>query len=973
MATENRPDPRKHFVPRFLPWLLAAAMLAVYCCTLNRWVSVFNYAAVAKASGWSWKPEILNPLLYLATYPFRWLPVAQIPAALDFFSAVCAALTLGLLARSVAILPQDRTDAQRARQTSEFSFLTIGSAWLPPVLAVLVCGLQLTFWEHATNCTGEMPDLLLFAFVIWSLLEFRLDRRDWRLFLAAFVYGAGMAENGAMVGFFPLFIAAIVWIRGLAFFNARFLGLMALCGLAGISLYLLLPLLTVVSGKLPLTFWEALKYNVATQFFMVKLFFVQPEVRKALWLLSLTSLLPLLAMAFRWKLFYGDTSRAGVALANFMIHLVQAFFLAVCVWVAFDPPISPRILFPRLLGFSLPFLTFYYLGALSVGYFSGYFLLVFGKEVNARAPRQKTPPLLKFIGRVVVTCVCLLSVVAVAGLIYRNAPQIRTANGDTLRQFTSLVEENLPGTGGILLCDDPQRLILMQSALARDGRAKDFLPLDTQSLTWPAYHKFLHEKFPKQWPDTITAAEKTNGISPLHLIALLATLAKTNEIFYLHPSFGYYFEEFYLEPHGLVYKLKTLPDDTLLPPLPDKNEIAENNAFWSRAAEQVFAPVENAVAPPDPNASVSAGEKLLKRFHVPRERTVSPLVAGIYYSRGLDFWGVELQRAGLFTNAANVFQTALKLNPANAVAQVNLQFNQSLQSGQPATVDLSKTTADAFHNYSAVLNEDGPFDEPAFCFENGFVMAQDNGYFRQAIAQFERVSELVTNFLPARIWLGQLYLASRLPDRAMAELRGPLNAPENFSLAETNKMQLNILMAAVYFQKNEVARGTQLLESELSRHPSDTNLLITVAQAYLASGLFTNALAVINRKLEITPDDPAWLFSKGYVAIQLKRYDDGIAALTRLLAIQTNNPQALFNRAVANLGAEKLDAARADYETLRQTYTNSFQIAYGLGEIAWLKHETNEAIRNYEMYLAGAPAGTVEATNVVERLKSLKR
>jgi tetratricopeptide (TPR) repeat protein len=955
-----------------LPWLLAAAMLAVYCCTLNRWVSVFNYATVAKVSGWSWKPEITSPLLYLATYPFRWLPTAQIPVALDFFAAVCAALTLGLLARSVAILPQDRTDAQRARQSSEFSFLTIWSAWLPPVLAVLVCGLQLTFWEHATNFTGEMLDLLLFAFVIWSLLEFRLDRREWRLFLAAFVYGAGMAENGAMVGFFPVFIAAIVWIRGLAFFNARFLGLMALCGLAGISLYLLLPLLTVVSGTVPLTFWEALKYNLATQFFMVKLFFVQPEVRKALWLLSLTSLLPLLAMAFRWKLFYGDTSRAGVALANFMIHLVQAFFLVVCIWVAFDPPISPRSLFPRLLGFSLPFLTFYYLGALSVGYFSGYFLLVFGKEVNAHPHRQKISPLLKFIGQVVVTCVCLLSVVAVAGLIYRNAPQIRAANGDTLRTFNSLAVENLPRTGGILLCDDPQRLILMQSALASDGRAKDFLPLDTQSLTWPAYHKFLHEKFPKQWPDTITAAEKTNGISPLHLIALLATLAKTNEIFYLHPSFGYYFEEFYLEPHGLIYKLKTLPDDTLLPPLPDKNEIAENNAFWSRAAEQNFAPIENAVAPPDPNASLSAGEKLLKQFHVSRERNVNPLIAGIYYSRGLDYWGVELQRAGLFTNAANFFQTALKLNPANAVAQINLQFNQSLQAGQTATVDLSKTTADAFHNFNAVLNEDGPFDEPAFCFENGFVMAQYNGYFRQAIAQFERVSELATNYLPARIWLGQLYLASRLPDRAMDALRGPLNAPENFSLAETNKMQLNILLAALYFQKNEVARGTQLLDSELSRHPSDTNLLITVAQAYLASGLFTNALAVINRKLEITPDDPAWLFSKGYVSIQMKRYDDGVAALTRVLSIQTNNPQALFNRAVANLGAEKLDAARADYETLRQTYTNSFQIAYGLGEIAWRKHETNEAVKNYEMYLAGAPAGTVEASNVVERLKSLK-
>ena len=149
----------------------------------------------------------------------------------------------------MALLPHDRTDAQREREHSDFSFLTIRSAWLPPVLAVLVCGLQLTFWEHATNCTGEMLDLLLFAFVIWSLLEYRLDEREWRLYLAALIYGAGMADNWAMVGFLPLFLTAMIWLRGLDFFNLRFLARMALCGLAGMLFYLLLPLLAVISGQ----------------------------------------------------------------------------------------------------------------------------------------------------------------------------------------------------------------------------------------------------------------------------------------------------------------------------------------------------------------------------------------------------------------------------------------------------------------------------------------------------------------------------------------------------------------------------------------------------------------------------------------------------------------------------------------------------------------------------------------------------
>jgi tetratricopeptide (TPR) repeat protein len=969
MATENRTDPRKNFAPRFLPWLLAAAAFAVYWLTLNRWVSLFNIGAVAKISGQTWQPEVLNPVFFAASYPFRWLSPAQIPIALDIFSAVCAALTLGLLARSVAILPHDRTDVQRKRERSDFSFLTIWSAWLPPVLAVAVCGLQLTFWEQATNCTGEMFSLLLFAFVIWSLLEYRLDEREWRLYLAAFIYGAGMAEDWAMVGFFLMFIGALIWIRGLSFFNPRFLGRMALCGLAGMLFYLLLPLLAVASDKMQLTFWQALKTNLSSQWLIVKIFFTRPDVRLVIELLSLTSLLPVLFLSFRWKSSFGDRSQIGSTMASLMFHLIHAVFLVVCVWVAFDPPFSPRHL-----GYGMPFLTFYYLAALSVGYYSGYFLLVFRPETAGRSGRSKPTPF-QFLNIPAVGGVFLILILAVAGLVLRNAPQIRATNGDMLQKYASFVDENLPRGGGILLCDDSRRLFLTQASLAREGRANDFLALDTHSLSYPAYHKFLHAEFPRKWPDTVTATEMTNGVGPLHLINLLTALAKTNELYYLHPSFGYYFEQFYLEPHGLVFKLKLLPEDTLLPPPPDKNLTAENEAFWSRAETEAFPQIERAVALPDPNAPQMPAEKILAHLYVGREQNPNAVAAGNFYSRGLDFWGVEQQRAGNLANAAAHFETAQKLNPDNIAAQINLQFNQKLRAGQAVPVDLSEVTPDHFgksRDWNGVLNENGPFDEPSFCFEQGLIFANQSGLFRQAVSLFERVRRLDPDYLPARLQLAASCLVSHLPDRALDALREPMEQPERFSLTETNETQINLFVAAAYFQKNETARGTQLIETEISRHPTNDDLLATAAQAYLAHGLFHNALAVINHKLESAPDDPTWLFSKGYVSIQLKNYDDGISALTRVLSIQTNNPQALFNRAVAYLQSDRLDAARADYETLHQTYTNSFQVAYGLGEIAWRRHETNEAVKNYEVYLAYAKTNTSEATNIIERLKSLK-
>ena len=162
----------------------------------------------------------------------------------------------------------------------------------------------------------------------------------------------------------------------------------------------------------------------------------------------------------------------------------------------------------------------------------------------------------------------------------------------------------------------------MEAALARDGRAKDFLPLETQSLNWPDYIRFLHRKYPQKWPELVSATD-VKPLNPIGPLGAINILSKSNELYYLHPSFGYYFEQFYLEPHGLVYKLKTLPDDTLLPPPPDKNLIAANEAFWARAETRRSRPLPGG-HPPEPNAPRSLGEQLLNKFHVPANKTPTP-------------------------------------------------------------------------------------------------------------------------------------------------------------------------------------------------------------------------------------------------------------------------------------------------------------------------------------------------------------
>jgi len=971
MTTRTRTDPRKHFVPRFLPWVLTVAAFAVYWLTLNRWVSPLNLDPVTRISGWTWQPELMGPLSFLVTYPFRWLPVAQIPLALNVLSAACAAATLGLLARSVALLPHDRTEAQRKRERSDFSFLTLRSAWLPPMLAVAVCGLQMSFWENATNYTGEMIDLLLFAFVIWSLLEYRQDEREGRLFLASAVYGAAMANNWAMPGFFPVFVAAVIWIRGLGFFHLRFLRNMLVCGLLGMLFYLLLPLLAVTSGKMPLTYWEALRTNLAPQFQLLKTmgwFCLHPQYQLGFLALFLAYLIPLFVLAIRWGSSFGDHSPVGTLLTSFLFHLACAAFLAFGVWMAFDPPFSPR-----QLTLGTPLLTLYYLGALSIGYFSGYFLLIFGKEPVGRFPQQRPEPF-RFLNPVVTVALWVFAAATLAGLIYRNTPQIRAANDDTFQQYTSFVTRNLPPSGGLILSDDPLRLYLVQAALVREGRNRNFVPLDTRSLYWPAYLHFLHERYPKQWPEMMSAKD-TKTANPAGLITAMTILAKTNDLFYLHPSFGFYFEQFYAEPHGLVYRLKPLPEDSLLPPLPDKNLIATNEIFWSEVAARAFGPIERAVAPRDPNAPRTRGERLLDQFHIPRKPSRNAVTAGTFYSRSLNFWGVQLQRANELEKAATRFAEAIKINPYNVVAEVNLAFNENLRAGKAVPVDLTKTTSDQFGKYrdwNEVLNANGPFDEPSYCLAEGLIMAYQNGLYRQAVAPFTRVRNLVPDNLTARLWLGQIYAISRQPDRALEVLRDPLEQPEKFGLTKTNLSDLNLIIATACFQKNELARAIRLFETEIARHPADDGLRNSAVQIFLNHGLVTNALALVDDKLRAAPDDPAWLFNRGYILIQTQSYEEAIEALTRVLALQTNNDNARFDRAIAYLNSGQLDAARSDYRTLQQTLTNSFLVAYGLGEIAWRQRDTNEAVRNYKLYLANANTNTDEAKTVVERLRTLK-
>ena len=127
-TTESR-----SFVRNVLPWLAAGGLLLVYLFTLDTDLTPTSLVPLTRATGQDWRPVFIAPITWLASLPVRLLPAGAQLIGLNLLGAIFAALSLGLLARAVSILPHDRTQSQRDRATDANAFLRLKLAWVPVV------------------------------------------------------------------------------------------------------------------------------------------------------------------------------------------------------------------------------------------------------------------------------------------------------------------------------------------------------------------------------------------------------------------------------------------------------------------------------------------------------------------------------------------------------------------------------------------------------------------------------------------------------------------------------------------------------------------------------------------------------------------------------------------------------------------------------------------------------------------------
>lgn len=935
-----------------LPWLLGGIFLVLYLVTLCRSAGVGGIALISKVTGWDWQPLVDYPLYYLVSFPFRVLPLAWEPLALNALSALLAAGTVALVTRSVQLLPQNRTRDQRERERNEFGLLTGSSAWLPAAVAASVCGLQVAFWQNATNASADMLNLFILAWIVREFLEYRIDHRESRLTLLALIYGFGVTSNCALIALFPFMLGAIIWAMGWNFFRSPLILKLSIAGIAGLMLYLLLPAVATASGKMDLSFGDALLANLRDQKAMLQSGFTQRLY--VIVNMGIGSFLPLILIGVRWPASFGDVSAAGSFTTRVMFHVLTLLFIAGSLAMNLHLPHVAKAQAETGITFHSLFL----ISALVLGYSVGYLLVVFGKQ-PAKA-WKKPGPLGEFLGKVMVGVAWLILPTVTVMLGTQNFPKVRGLNASPLYDFAARMAQQLPTVPALVLADDDTLLSLVADQLARSGK-KQYWLLHTRSLSDPGYHVILRKLTGGEWPQLPTNMVVDQKVVDPYIVQTIATLATNRPLIYLHPSFGYYFEWFYPVEDKFLYDLKRYTTNSgVQVPIATDAQIQVHQKFLEGWWDETLSSLSD---------RIDSGKA-----------SIADSYLGQIESRALNDWGTRLEQASHFTEATPWFERATHLFTNNVSALINLEYNRHHLAGDTNAFKLSDSTQAIWNNYrdniQAALNFGGPIEEPSFCIGLGSLFSS-TGLARQSAQEFLQALALTPNNQFARIQLARTFIQGQAPDRALAVLDEIREKASPEGLNQYAQIDLANVEAVALLEKGEKDKAIARLGELATKFPSEPAVYEVQSQIYLNAAarqpdFLPLAEKSVKRLFDLSPTNFVAINDMGTIEMFKQNWPGAINYLTEALAKKPDAVETRLNRAIAFLRAGQLGQALEDYLALDKKAPNEFRIEYGLAEIAEKQKRTADAIKYFGEYLSHAPKGTPEYTNVVDRLIQLR-
>jgi tetratricopeptide (TPR) repeat protein len=499
---------------------------------------------------------------------------------------------------------------------------------------------------------------------------------------------------------------------------------------------------------------------------------------------------------------------------------------------------------------------------------------------------------------------------------------------------------------------------------------------------YPAFRNQINKKIND--PDT---ADEFSG---QQIGELLANLSQRQWVYYLHPSFGSYFERVCMTPHRLGADLHPYPSNMLASLVLTPAEIATNQAYWHTLEKQSLRGLQE-MAGRNADGLPARSEDALRIAN--------------YYSQMLDYWGTELQKSGtelklplLLNDAGDQFAEAFRLNPYNYMARINRQFNADLRKAPPpAGAPISSTDlADHVRSWEDTYNVDGPADVPDLDIRIGEFFAA-NGARLQAAHLFQRCLELAPNDAEAKLDLAKTCIDLDMVDAGFALIR------DIRGRAAGDPLELARVEAMGYAKKNDFKQADKVLTEARETHPKDDNFAGITGEFYRLMGYsmlnegkggaaaekdaapwFRKALKAYDDQLQLVSSDPMKVTANApeiprinlrrtEMQMMLKDYPAAILILNAMVSQDPEKPVPLLNRAICELQNGQFTDAKKDYEAVEKMVPeHAYMIYYGLAQVAQKQGDKAAEIRYDQLYLKYAPHNTTEFTNVTQRLRQLE-
>ena len=935
-----------------LPWILGAIFFVIYILTLNRWVTLDSLAVLAPIVGWDfWGLRMNSPLFRLVTSPCQLLSPASSILFISVLNAVLASFSLVWLARAVMLLPQDRCTDQRVRNDDPDGLYVSKLSWIPPLLAVCSLGFMFAFWEDATGAFPAIINVFFLSYIVRNTLEYRLDGENFWIYRAAAVYSIALVNNWVMILLLPFWIGSLIWINGTNLLRYSTLIVRSfLCFLPGLLFFLYTPTIEYIEGRSDLGFFNLLAMSLKQHASSVTS--IPPYI---LFIFSTFSIIPLILLSIKWDQSRSSGGNAGIntAMTRISVRLMNLFFFLYAGAVAFELPVCPSHLTPGFEG-----LEFHYIAALVLGFATGYLLIVFHEPVTERRQKRfKVSDFMNLIRPVIFVFVLICGVAMLGGLIYKNYPQIQANNSNTLYDLgcnllddIQKIDKDKPVT---LLSDDPTCIYLVRATMARKGVQDPYIFVDTRFLSYPWYHRRMAKFYPERWKNYFAEATEIGYLDNSNISQWLMLYAKQEHTYYLHPSFGYFFEACKPTLSGLLTQLTPYQDDDV--------------SLW------VFSPEEKEAALNYWKAEQTVLDKIPR---LPEEKLKHGNIAFVaaFYSRMLNNYAVELAKANDRTDAIQFCEEALSLYPRNLAAYMNKHYYQT---GLSTYDDEGQHRYDElFNNYNSSWETVSLFcgkpDLPRPLYEMGTLFSQ-NHQWRQAYQCFLRVQQYEPNQIQNMTALAYVDSMIGESDRALKLIREAKAYWKQSGQSNSDTISLDTQEAACLLSTGKTEEALALLNEARKNNPQDQRILNMLSRAYIENGNYQEALTLIDRILTSAPDNFDNLYRKAICLLGLDRANDALNILDNLLRKNPLNNSIISLRITALLKLKRFDEARAVYEGMLREDKDDVSAMIGLGKVAEEAGNPEEALKQYERALSNEYILPVQIGWIVDSMLAMNK